>query len=265
MGWIFKIIFFLFFSTAVSAVPTSEELDKADYLQGKNAFQQRCSACHTLAENSANILGPNLWKLFGRGVGDDKSFSYSESLSSSDLIWDQQLIYRFLQGPQKLFPDSTMMIPEPVPENLLIDMIAFMMIETGAPNKPNIERVFIKEAVDKSLPISERFPSFWNHLMTNTTHYRLVDNNKEIEFDAYFNIDGSVSTNIKGVSGFWHITEKDMFCYVIHRLPFSTSEFVECFPIAAMAIPRFAKELWRSKPKEDLMLYGGILPGRPTE
>lgn len=265
VGFQLKIFFLCFLSTATLASPTTDELDNADYLNGKNAFQQRCSACHTLAADSANIVGPNLWQIFGKGVGEDTSFNYSSSMASSDLIWDKELIYKFLQGPQKLFPASTMVIPEPVPKEYLIDMIAFMMIETDAANKPKIERTFIAEIIDKSLPISERFPSFWNHLMTNTTHYRLVHSDNQIEFDAYFNTDGSVSTNLNGVSGFWHITEKDMFCYAIHRLPFSTSEFVECFPIAAMAIPRFAKELWRSKPKEDLMLYGGILPGRPID
>lgn len=265
VGFRLKIFFLCFLSTATLASPTNDELDNADYLSGKNAFQQRCSACHTLAADSANIVGPNLWQIFGKGVGEDTSFTYSSSMASSDLIWDKELIYKFLQGPQKLFPASTMVIPEPVPKEYLIDMIAFMMIETDAANKPKIERTFIAEIIDKSLPISERFPSFWNHLMTNTTHYRLVHSDNQIEFDAYFNTDGSVSTNLNGVTGFWHITEKDMFCYAIHRLPFSTSEFVECFPIAAMAIPRFAKELWRSKPKEDLMLYGGILPGRPID
>ena len=257
-------LFLYIISVSVQAVPISEQLDNADYLNGKKTFQQRCSACHTLAENSANIIGPNLWHIFDRGVGDDINFSYSDSMGSSDLIWDIELIYKFLRDPRKLFPDTNMVIPEPVSKELLIDMIAFMMLETDAPNKPNIERAFLAETIDKSLPISERFPSFWNHLMSNTTHYRLVTNNTEFEFDAYFNTNGSVSTNLKGVTGFWHVTDHDMFCYAIHHLPFSTSEFVECFPIAAMAIPRFAKELWRSKPIEGTILHGGILPGRPT-
>ena len=259
------LLFFCIISLSVHALPTIEELEKADYLSGKNGFQQRCSACHTLAENSANLIGPNLWHIFNRGVGDDIDFRYSDSMGSSDLIWDKELVYKFLRGPQTLFPDSNMIIPEPVPEALLTDMIAFMMIETDAPYKPNIERIFIAETIDKSLPISARFPSFWNHLMFNTTHYKLITNNKEIEFDAYFNTDGSVSTNLNGTMGFWHVTNKDMFCYAIHRIPFSISEFVECFPIGAMAIPRFAKELWRSKPKEGAILHGGILPGRPIE
>ena len=163
VGFRLKIFFLCFLSTATLASPTNDELDNADYLSGKNAFQQRCSACHTLAADSANIVGPNLWQIFGKGVGEDTSFNYSSSIASSDLIWDKELIYKFLQGPQKLFPASTMVIPEPVPKEYLIDMIAFMMIETDAANKPKIERTFIAEIIDKSLPISKRFPRFWNH------------------------------------------------------------------------------------------------------
>ena len=138
-------IFLYIFSVIVQAVPTYEELDNADYLKGKQAFQQRCSACHTLAENSANIIGPNLWHIFDRGVGDDINFSYSASMGSSDLIWDIELIYKFLRDPRKFFSDTNMIIPEPVPKEFLADMIAFMMLETDAPNKPNIQRVFIAE------------------------------------------------------------------------------------------------------------------------
>ena len=54
------LLFFCIISASVQAVPTVEQLEKADYLSGKNVFQQRCSACHTLAENSANLIGPNL-------------------------------------------------------------------------------------------------------------------------------------------------------------------------------------------------------------
>ena len=60
VGFRLKIFFLCFLSTATLASPSTDELDNADYLNGKNAFQQRCSACHTLAADSANIVGPNL-------------------------------------------------------------------------------------------------------------------------------------------------------------------------------------------------------------
>ena len=101
--------------------------------------------------------------------------------------------------------------------------------------------------------------------MNNTTHYRLVTANSELEFDAYFNTNGSVGTSIESVQGFWHVNKRDMFCYVLYGLPVALDQFVECFPVAAMAIPRFSRELWHSEPKKGVQLYGGIMPGRPEQ
>ncbi len=65
---------------------SSEALDNADYISGKTTFQQRCSACHTLAENSANLVGPNLWHIFDQTIGKVTGFSYSEGMKESELI-----------------------------------------------------------------------------------------------------------------------------------------------------------------------------------
>jgi len=137
-----------------------------------------------------------------------------------------------------------------------------MMVETGAADweRPAAKVVTAEELAK---PPSERFPSFWNHLMTNTTRYRWVGEDSELRFDVYYNTDGSVSSNRDGVFGFWHITKQDMFCYALMGLPMEPAYMVQCFPVVAMAIPRFAEELWQSQPTENVTLYGGIIPGRP--
>ena len=48
---------------------TREALAGADYVRGRLAFQQRCSACHTLAEDALHLAGPNLWEVIGRTAG----------------------------------------------------------------------------------------------------------------------------------------------------------------------------------------------------
>ena len=250
-------------SLGVSLELNSETLGNANYQSGKITFQQRCSACHTLADNSANLAGPNLWNMFNHSIGKAPGFNYSQGLRETDSSWTPNILASFLQKPETVFRNTTMQIPEPVPESLLNDLIAFIMVETDAPNKPNIETPVLDQLVDRELPLSERFPSFWNHLMNNTTHYRLVTTNHELEFDAYFNTDGSVGTSLESVHGFWHVNERDMFCYALYGLPVVVDQFVECFPVAAMAIPRFSRELWYSEPQTGVQLYGGIMPGRP--
>lgn len=250
---------------AEAGAPTRDELIAADYPQGRTAFQQRCSACHTLAEDSSNVLGPNLWQMMGRQAGGLEGYAYSPAMAESGVTWTPEALLAFISDPEGFIPGNRMMIPEPVPEADRVAMIAFMMLETGAADWPRPASAMAQDtSAAPDAPLSERFPSFWNHLMTNTTRYRLVTaGGEELVFEGYFNTDGSVGTSQPGARGFWHVNERDMFCYAIYGLPISPSQFVECFPVGAMAIPRFNPELWRSKPVEGIELYGGITPGRP--
>ncbi|MCC5795060.1 MAG: c-type cytochrome [Chromatiales bacterium] len=245
--------------------PARQALIDADYQQGRTAFQQRCSACHTLAEDSANLFGPNLWEMMGRKAGVLEDFDeFSDAMRESGITWSPATLMAFISDPMGFIPGNTMMIPEPVPERDRVPMISFIMLETGAADWPRPESAMVQDAgVAPGAPVSERFPSFWNHLMSNTTRYRLVTEEQEFIFEAYFNTDGSVDTNLERARGFWHIDESDMFCYAIYELPIRPAQFVECFPVGAMAIPRFNPELWRSRPAEGMELWGGITVGRP--
>lgn len=241
---------------------TRNTLESADYSVGRLAFLQRCSACHTLADDALDLQGPNLYGMFDRLVGESDSFAFSDTLVAADFTWTPDHLNSWLADPDGYLPGNTMLIPEPVPDDVRTDMISFIMVETGAADweRPELDAKITAE--EKSKPPEERFPSFWNHLMTNTTRYRWVEGDTELRFDVFYNTDGSVSSNRDGLSGFWHITERDMFCYALTGLPMEPPYMVQCFPVAAMAIPRFAEELWQSTPAKGVTLYGGIVPGR---
>jgi len=91
----------------------------------------------------------------------------------------------------------------------------------------------------------------------------------EYVVDVYYNEDGSVMSNQKGVRGFWHIAEGGpmpaMFCYALQGLAVEPGVAVECVPVAAMSIPRFNERLWQSKGYQGQVIHGGILPGRPEK
>jgi cytochrome c len=239
-----------------------DTLKDADYIAGKNAFQGRCSACHTLGNNSMDLTGPALWGVFDRKAGTKPGFAFSSAMQDAGFHWTPDKLLAFISDPTGLVPNNIMVIPEPVPEDLRTNLISFVMVETGAADWPKPDTNFSAVQTDRSLPPAERFPSFWNHMMSNTTRYRMVSGEQELIFEAYFQEDGSITTNT-GATGFWHITERDFFCYALHELAISPSEFVECFPVAAMAVPRFAVELWQSKPVDGVTMFGGIQPGRP--
>jgi len=243
-----------------------EALQAADYMKGKRTFQGRCSACHTLADDSGDIAGPNLWGVFDRVAGSKASFRFSDTLVAADFKWSPDRLDAWLDDPQGYLPGNIMGIPEPVPAADRLELLSFMLIETGAVDWPRPEVNFAAEQADRERPYSERFPSFWNHLMYNTTRYRWEDTTtgEEFRFDVYFRPDGLVSSSEKGIKGFWRIDERDFFCYGLTGLKISkVGHMVECFPVAAMAIPRFSEELWTSKPQPGVKLHGGMQPGRP--
>ena len=240
-------------------------LKEADYMAGKQAFQGRCSACHTLADDSADIAGPNLWGVFERVAGSKPGFQFSDALKDADFEWTPERLDAWLADPKGYLPGNIMGIPEAVPDQDRPNILHFMLIETGAVDWERPASAFAEVQADRSKPPSERFPSFWNHLMFNTANYRWVntETGDELKFKAYFKPDGSLVTSKRNMTGFWHITEKDFFCYAIRNMPVSVGHMVECFPVGAMAIPRFSDELWTSRPQKGVELHGGIQPGRP--
>ena len=246
-----------------TSVYSRDELVNADYARGRLAFQQRCSACHTLAEDSGNLSGPNLYGMFGSKVGTRNQFDYSEAMKNSEVVWTPEQAAAFAADPAAVIPGTVMVLPEGVPQEDRLAMVSFMMVETGGADWPRPASAMA--VTDPDAPISERFPSFWNHLMFNTTRYRMVTDDGELVFHAYYNTDGTVSSDVESVRGFWQIDERDFFCYSIQGVPLAPGEFVECFPVVAMSIPRFATELWESHPRLEVTLHGGILPGRPEQ
>lgn len=251
-------------ATAQEAL-TRDVLAAADYVVGRRAFQMRCSACHTLAENSSDLSGPNLWKVVGSRAGTRGAFAYSDALKNSGITWDADRLDAFLADPSKNMPGNRMAIPEGVPNPDRLALISFMMLETGGADWPKPELPKVVVDTDRSKPFPERFPSFWNHQMNNTTRYRVVmADGKELVFKAYFHPDGSITADKDTIRGFWHVDQRDYFCYALYDLPeIKPNEWVECFPVVAMSIPRFAEQLWQSQPADGLTVYGGILPGRP--
>lgn len=249
------------------AIPR-DVLAKADYVKGRAAFQSRCSACHTLAEGSADLAGPALFGMFRRTVGTKPGFDFSPALKKAGFTWTPARLAAWLADPKGYLPNSIMLIPDAVPERDRVNMLSFMMVEAGAADWPRPVIANANAEVDKSKPYSERFPSFWNHMMFNTVRYAWErPGQPDYVIDVYYNEDGSVTSNQKDVRGFWHIAEGGpapaMFCYALRGLAVEPGVAVECVPVAAMSIPRFNERLWQSKGYQGQVIHGGILPGRP--
>ncbi len=259
---------------APSVEVTRAQLVSANYRQGMLAFQQRCSACHSLAEGGTDLAGPNLYGMFSRDSASRPGFKYSAAMKQMAQRWTAARLMALLAEPDSFLPGSTMQIPEAVPEADRLALVSFVMLETGAADWPRpaapgaagrpSSAPGIAATGGTVAPLATRFPSFWNHLMTNTTRYRLDGSGEPYRFDVYFQTDGSATASDPRIRGFWHVDGNDMFCYALHGLAIAPGQFVECFPVVAMSIPRFREELWTSSPLPGIKLTGGIVAGRPV-
>jgi cytochrome c len=72
---------------------------------GKQLWERRCGGCHALDRDKE---GPRLGGVYGRKAGSVQSFSYSDALKKSDIVWDSETLDKWLSDPERLVPDNDM-------------------------------------------------------------------------------------------------------------------------------------------------------------
>ena len=105
------------------------ELDAKQQRLGRLAFI-RCRACHTLGEGEDSKVGPNLHDFYGNEAATRTSFGYSEALTESGIVWDEDTLARWLQNPADLVPGNTMAFAGIANPAELEALIAYLLIET---------------------------------------------------------------------------------------------------------------------------------------
>ena len=102
----------------------------ADLENGKRRFAQ-CRSCHTLVEGGPNLVGPNLYGVFGQPVGSKPTYSYSQAVQDADFVWDGPHLDRWLADPRGFLPGTKMTFPGIKTDADRRDVIAYVMVETG--------------------------------------------------------------------------------------------------------------------------------------
>lgn len=74
---------------------------------GERLFRSRCGSCHGL-NTGENRVGPHLSGLFGRAAGSVAGARYSNALSTSGFIWDEERLHAYLNNPRQVVPGTTM-------------------------------------------------------------------------------------------------------------------------------------------------------------
>jgi len=77
----------------------------ADGPPGKELFERRCTGCHAIDREKS---GPRLSGVYGRRAGSVATFTYSESLRKSGVVWDRATLDRWLANPESVAPDNDM-------------------------------------------------------------------------------------------------------------------------------------------------------------
>ncbi|MEP0962616.1 MAG: c-type cytochrome [Roseobacter sp.] len=98
---------------------------------GERQFQRKCSICHTLGPDSERRAGPTLYGLFGRPAGTVKTYPYSPTLETAQLIWSESTVDRLFDiGPDHFIPGSKMPMQRITVQTDRDDLIAFLKAAT---------------------------------------------------------------------------------------------------------------------------------------
>ncbi|MEY4296042.1 MAG: hypothetical protein RLY82_1730, partial [Pseudomonadota bacterium] len=73
--------------------------------RGLIAYENNCAGCHSV---EANRVGPKHAGIVGRKAGSIKDFSYSSALKKSELVWNKDLLVRWLTDPEQVIPGQAM-------------------------------------------------------------------------------------------------------------------------------------------------------------
>ena len=115
-------------SEAFAALP--EPYKSADYNRGRRTFKL-CQSCHTLNEGGQNLVGPNLYGMFGRDIGAVEGYTYSKAVEESDIVWTPEILAEWLESPRNFLPGNKMSFAGVRKPEDRTAVIAYIMAETG--------------------------------------------------------------------------------------------------------------------------------------
>ena len=100
-----RVISSLLLMTASIAMAQSSTATSGNALKGKEIYDARCSACHSVDDNR---VGPMHLGVFGRKAGSVKSYRYSDALNKSKVVWSRDNLTAWLANPEMLIPGQRM-------------------------------------------------------------------------------------------------------------------------------------------------------------
>ena len=78
---------------------------KGDTVDGRTVFEKRCTGCHALDHEKE---GPRLAGVVGRKAGAVATFTYSDAVKKSAVVWTEAALDKWLTDPETVIPDNDM-------------------------------------------------------------------------------------------------------------------------------------------------------------
>ena len=80
---------------------------QGDLTSGQKIFK-KCAACHSINKGGKNKIGPALYNVVGRKVGDVRDYKYSKALASYGKEWTFEELNGFLTKPSSYLKGTKM-------------------------------------------------------------------------------------------------------------------------------------------------------------
>ena len=68
-------------------------------VDGAKIFK-KCAACHSIAQDGGNKIGPALWNVLGRQAGSVSNYKYSKAMTAHGKVWSFEEMNGFLIKPK---------------------------------------------------------------------------------------------------------------------------------------------------------------------
>jgi len=252
------------FAGSLQAQDLSEgALKEADLISGQQTWEQYCAFCHTLLEGQAGITGPNLYELFKRKVGSKPDFAYSDALKNDGREWTPGLFAQYVQNPAATIPGNAMPSVD-IPADKVVPLVAYVMRTSKSVNWDEEAK---SESTASGLDawLQDVRPEFWSLYMENTVKFTMPYEDRTYSFVAYFNEDGTITGNNRGLTGIWRLRDKRNFCFAMQRMALHPVEWLHCIQPKMPKNFEFGKTVQTLSPVKDydFSVDVSFIEGRP--
>ena len=103
-----------------------------DLAHGQKVFK-KCTACHQIAADGKNMIGPNLWSVIGRTAGSVNDYKYSKAMIAYGKEWTFEEMNSYLIKPQAYIKGTKMAFAGLRKEKDRASVILYMNSKSSSP------------------------------------------------------------------------------------------------------------------------------------